>query len=225
MKRASVIFAVCTGISILLINPGNPAAGNRHYEADKVEDSLEDHEDRVADSTDKAQDREDRKQDSLQEFLVGPEGRTVRLSFVVSGTIRDGNFKILYTPSLSKRIGLIDIGLQDFTFTSSAPNRNDFLMTLSPSVGVIPVLTRPFRFSTGIGISFQTKLNDNCSTSSSPFLYTAYTFFYVKRISSTLMVRGRYVYKGDFNYWSSIYDPIPKGTYWIDMGMSVDFYF
>jgi hypothetical protein len=191
----------------------------------KTSDSLENIADRVEDSVDKVHDKADRIRDSIQEAAIGPEGRDLRFSLIFSLAHEDNRWLFLPTFGITKRMDNVEFGLHEVAFNQSDPDASRYFLTLSPSVGLVPLLTRPLRFSGGVGSSFQIIFRNYDSFAISPFIYFSGTVFYQKRISSTFTLRGRHTSSGGFLYISKKHHEINNSFSWLDLAASIDFYF
>jgi len=193
--------------------------------SDRVRDSLDDVNDKKEDSLDRVSDHKDRVQDSIQEAAVGAEGRTLRLSAQVAFATHDDKLLLSSSFALVNRFDFVEIGLQEIAFYESGDDNGKYYFTLSPSVGFVPFLTRPFRMSAGVGSSVQFGFNNAHSECIAPFLYVTGTVFFVKRVSSSVSFRVHHAASGDFLYSGLKHRPIHEGSTWGDMMASVDFYF
>jgi hypothetical protein len=190
-----------------------------------LEDSIELAKEKRDDSLDLSHDKMDKVQDSIQEEQVGPEGRRLRLSFGAYFTFNNSHLLALPELSIINRTALFEYGLSGLSFQQSNPEGEHFFLTASPTLGFLPLLSRPLRITFGAGMAFQFETSNHFKTSFAPFIYSSGTIFFVKRISSTLNARLLHLTKGTFGYYSSDYYPKEDGDSWIDIGISVDFYF
>lgn len=237
MIRKSILFILIFGCNAAFAFPGflypvvftigndEKTSDSLGRLADHVEDSLDKLADHVEDSVEKGYDKADRIQDSLQEVAVGPEGRDFRFSLVFSLAHEDDRWLFLPTFGITKRMDFVEFGLHEVAFNQSDPDGSQYFLTLSPSVGLVPLLTRPLRLSGGVGSSFQIIFRNHDSFAISPFIYFSGTVFYQKRISSTVTLRVRHTSSGGFLYISKEHHEINNGFSWLDLAASIDFYF
>ncbi len=192
---------------------------------DYIEDSLERVEEAREDSIDKADDIADKVQDSIQEYNVGPEGRRLRLSFVNYFALHNNHLLVLPEVSIVDRIANFEFGFHGISFLQSDNRVQRKYLSVSPMAGVLPFLSRPVRISFGAGMAMQFETTDHMSAIFAPYLYSTGTVFYVKRVSSSVTARFLRSFKGDYCYRGSNYYPKKEGASWVDIGVSVDFYF
>lgn len=199
---------------------------SRSDSIEDIRDHLEDSIDRAEDIKDRTEDIKDRVNDSIQEAAVGPEGRDLRLSFIFTAT--RNNHWWLFQPAfaLVKRYNYMEIGLHEMAINpTDFTDKQKYYLLVSPAIGYVPVLSRPFRFSCGLGSSMQIAFQGGDEFTFSPFIYLSGTAFYAKRFSSTVTLRGRHNSNQGFLYITRRYHELKEGDSWFDMAASVDFYF
>jgi hypothetical protein len=192
---------------------------------DLIEDSLEEVEEMREDSIERVEEREDDIQDSIQEYRIGMEGRRLRFSIINYFAINKGHLVILPEYCLVDRIAFIEFGFNGISFNQGDKNGKHHFLSFAPVAGVVPFLSRPVRTSFGAGMAMQFETSNHMSTSYAPFLYMTGTVFYAKRVSSSITARYLHSVEGGYCYWGSFYNPKKQGDSWVDIGLSVDFYF
>lgn len=192
---------------------------------DLIEDSLEEVEEMREDSIERVAEIAGDIQDSIQEYSIGMEGRRLRFSVVNYFAINKGHLVILPEYSLVNRIACIEFGFNGISFNQGDKKGKHHFLSVAPVAGIVPFLSRPVRTSFGGGVAMQFETSNHMSTSYAPFLYMTGTVFYAKRVSSSITARYLHSVEGGYCYWGSDYNPKKPGDSWVDIGLSVDFYF